>query len=93
VKRAGKASDFVDRRRGGEEQLLAPGATVTLSRDWPGSSGQPPLRAGDELTLEVGLWGLGDDARTRRPVPKSFLVRMVVRGQAPKPQVSPPQSG
>ena len=61
-----------------------------LTRDWPGTSGTAALRSGDEIALEVGLWGLGDDADSRRPVAKFFLVTMKVGAKSPEPRVTTP---
>jgi hypothetical protein len=90
VKRGGSEQRFKDQRGVTEEQTVFPGAPVTLSRQWPEGTGQKPLAAGDELVLQVGLWGVGDDARSRRPVMKFFQVRMKVGAKTPEPKVEPP---
>jgi hypothetical protein len=90
TRRGGEEARFADTREGGEEQLLFPDGPLTLSRNWPGTSGQAALRRGDELVLEVGLWGLGDTAAQRRPVKKFFLVQMKVTDKPPRPVVTPP---
>jgi len=93
VRRGGNEDErFADERQSGEEQLLFPGAPLTLSRKWPSPGGPAPLKRGDELRLEVGLWGLGDTAGSRRPVKKFFLVSMTVSAREPKPLVTPPAS-
>jgi len=90
VVRGGKETRFGDERGEGEEQLLFPGAPITLSRKWPGNLGLTPLGRGDELRLEVGLWGLGREAASRRPVNRFFLVRVSVGRKRPSVLVTPP---
>ncbi len=90
VVRGGKATEFGDERGSGEEQLLFPGAPLTLSRNWPGNLDLAPLARGDELRLEVGLWGLGRDATSRRPVKKFCLVRVSPGSRRPSVLVTPP---
>jgi hypothetical protein len=90
VVRRGKKTGFGDERSTGEEQLLFPGSSLTLSRKWPGSLDLPPLGRGDELVLEVGLWGLGRDAKSRRPVKRFFLVRVSVGRKRPSVLLTPP---
>ena len=90
VVRRGKEAEFGDERSTGEEQLLFPGSSLTLSRKWPGTLDLAPLARGDELRLEVGLWGLGRDAKSRRPVKKFFLVRVSVGQKRPSVLLTPP---
>jgi hypothetical protein len=64
---------------------------LKFAREWPGKGGKG-LAAGDELTLQVGLWGLGDNAETRRPVRNFVLIKMVAGKKKPQPVVTPPTS-
>ncbi len=89
--RAGDTNSFSDTRKGEEERFLSPGQSVTLKRDFPGKSGDKPLKKGDRLQLQVGLWGLGPDAKSRRPVRKLFSVAMEVGKKTPQPVISPPK--
>lgn len=91
VSRRGSSVRFKDQRGQGEEQLLFPGAPITLSRTWPEGTGQKPLGVGDEIDLHVGLWGLGEDATSRRPVLKFFRVHMKVGDGTPQPKLTPPE--
>lgn len=70
---------FGDTRDGQDEMSLTPNVPITFERTWP-APGQPPLAQGQQLELEVGLWSLGPDAASRRPVRKFFVVKL--RGEA-----------
>ena len=89
--RAGDTNTFSDTRKGDDERFVSPGQNVTLKRDFPGKSGDKPLKRGDRLQLQVGLWGLGPDAKSRRPVRKLFSVAMEVGKKTPQPVISPPK--
>jgi hypothetical protein len=92
IKRRGQTERFSDQREGDDEQTIEATTPLEISREWP-AKGEKPLRDGDELDLEVGLWGLGDDAASRRPVRDFFRVRMVVGKKKPQPVVMPPPTG
>lgn len=93
VERGGAAERIVDKRGGEGEKLIAQGDKLVLKREWPGKSGEKPLTAGQTLTLEVGLWGLGPDADQRRPVRDFFQVKLRVGdGGKPQPVIMPPPS-
>lgn len=81
---------FSDKREGGSEVILAPGEPVSFSRSWP-PPGQPGLRAGEELELHVGLWGLGTSSEDRRPINRFAVVKMTASASGAKPIVQPPQ--
>lgn len=70
---------FGDTRDGEDELALEPGAPLTFERTWP-APGQPALAQGQQLELQVGLWGLGKDTESRRPLRKFFTVKL--RGEA-----------
>lgn len=78
-----------DTRDGGTERFITPGEPTKLERDWPGAKGQPAL-PGDTVELQVGLWGVGPDAESRRPLKKLCVVKMVVGKKTPQPVVSAP---
>ncbi len=50
-----------------------PAAAVEWLPNLPSEKAQA-LRTGDELELEIALWGLGTDAKSRRPVRDFCLV-------------------
>ncbi len=93
VLRKGKseAERFGDERAGDGEEAVQGDKPVKLSRTWP-LKGVRALAIGDALDLQVGLWGLGDTADSRRPVKQFFHVRMQVDKGKPKAIVEPPAS-
>jgi hypothetical protein len=88
--RGGDTTRFADTRSSDEERFLSPGESHKLVRDFPGKTGEKPLGKGERLLLEVGLWGLGADDKSRRPVRKLFIVAMEVGTKTPQPVISPP---
>lgn len=79
-----------DAREGDGEQTVAPEYPLKLERDWP-RKGEKPLYGNQELTLQVGLWGLGREPKQTRPVKKFVIVKMVYAGgRTPKAYVNPP---
>jgi hypothetical protein len=84
----GKRQRFGDERRGDGEEVVRSGEPRQFKQRWPGK-GQPRLRAGETLTLEVGLWGVHADAERERPVRRLFEVKLV-GAQPPQAVVSPP---
>ncbi len=93
VLRKGKTDPerFGDERAGEGEEAVQGDKPVKLSRTWP-LKGVRALAIGDALDLQVGLWGLGDTADSRRPVKQFFHVRMQVDKGKPKAIVEPPAS-
>jgi hypothetical protein len=89
VERGGQSTRFGDKREGDESLALE--RKLELSRVWPGDTGEKPLKNGDALTLEVGLWGLSDGGEDRRPVKQFFVVRMTAGQGKPQPVVQPPE--
>lgn len=85
---AGKRRRFADERHGDAEEVVRPGAPRQFKQRWPGK-GQPKLRPGETLTLEVGLWGVHADAERERPVRRLFEVKLV-GARPPQAVVSPP---
>lgn len=91
VTQGGKTIDLGDKREGSDEAIVAPGTAQKLERDWPGKSGAKPLGKGDKIELQVGLWGLGADAESRRPLKKLLLLTMTVDKGEPRPFIAPPE--
>jgi hypothetical protein len=90
VERGGQAQRFGDKRDGDEAKTIEE-KQVELTRDWPGDSGEKPLKEGDKLTLDVGLWGLGEeDPESGRPVKQFFVVKMTAGKGKPDALVQPP---
>lgn len=91
VTRKGKAEKFGDKRDGDDDAELGPGQTQTFTSTWPVKGQGQPLWWGNELQLDVGLWGLGRTADARRPIKKFFTLKMVA-GNKPQPVIQPPAS-
>jgi hypothetical protein len=91
ITRKGKSEHFGDERAGEGEAAVAGEKPLKISRIWP-VKGVRALAIGDALDLQVGLWGLGTDADSRRPVKQFFHVRMQVDKGKPKAIVEPPAS-
>ena len=91
VKRKGKEEKFGDRREGDESVELAAGASMSFESTWPKPGAKNALWYGNELLLDVGLWGFGKSADALRPVRQFFTLRMVA-GNKPQPIIQPPKS-
>src|SRR6185295_11807163 len=80
---------FGDQRRGDSPQeVVRAGEPRKFKQRWP-SKGQPKLRAGQTLTLEVGLWGVHAESERERPVKRLFELKLVAP-QPPQGGISPP---
>jgi hypothetical protein len=91
VKKHGKEiARHPDERKGEEEQFVPPDDSLDVTREFPGDK-EAPLWGGQELTLQVGLWGLGVEADQRKPVRKLFVVKMVTGNAKPQPMILPPE--
>lgn len=86
AERGGKTERVGDERKGNGEQTLTAGEPTTMTRRV-----DVAIAAGQTLTLEVGLWGLGRDDEERRPVKKLFVVKMVAGAKKPQPVITPPE--
>lgn len=71
-------------------EVIEPGSSTVLKRTWPSGTVKGPLWWGQKVRLMVGLWGLGADDETPRPLNKLFLVDMVA-GAKPSAIISPPR--
>jgi hypothetical protein len=86
---SGKKQRFGDQRRGeSQEEVVRAGEARKFKQRWP-SKGQPKLRAGQTLTLEVGLWGVHAESERERPVKRLFELKLVA-AQPPQAVISPP---
>lgn len=89
IRASGEVETFGDRRSDGGSLPLAPDIPQTFKRSWP-IPGVDALAPGDELLLQVGLWGLGQDESSRRPVRKFLVVKMKASANGATPIVEPP---
>ncbi|MFZ5889890.1 MAG: hypothetical protein ACOY0T_02390 [Myxococcota bacterium] len=86
----GDPEKFGDKREGDREIVLKGDKAVHLTRSWPPPNGPKPIAQGDELELMVGIWGLGEDAASRRPLKKFCKVTLKFEKDKPKVSVTPP---
>ena len=91
TRKGGKLEELSDTREGDEEEFVTPGTLASLERKWPSKASDKPLLAGDKVSLQVGLWGIGPEAKLRRPLKKFFIVTMVVGKGEPRPLIAPPE--
>jgi hypothetical protein len=89
VERSSK-SPFGDKREGDAEVTLTPDKPQTFTRTWPDSD-QQGLAPGEKLELQVGLWGLGADSASKKPVRRFFVVKMVADRVGAQPLIQPPE--
>lgn len=85
----GSQSPFGDKRVGDDEVTLTPNEPRTFTRTWPNAD-QKGLAPGEKLELQVGLWGLGADSATKKPVRRFFVVKMVADRSGAQPLIQPP---
>ncbi|MCA9641679.1 MAG: hypothetical protein H6718_31635 [Polyangiaceae bacterium] len=83
-------TEIGDTREGEGSKTVGPDSPLDFERTWP-PKGTKPLVGGQELELQVGLWGLGREIGKTRPV-KGFVVVKVVapKGRPAKAYVNPP---
>jgi hypothetical protein len=86
VDRKGKKEQIGDERKGDGEETITKESPATFERDF-----KKPIGAGQSVTLQVGLWGMGRDTEEKRLVRKLFVVKMVGANKKPNPVVSPPE--
>lgn len=93
IKRAGQAEPetFGDKREGEREIVVKGAKPVTLTRTWPAAGGPKPLAQGDEAELMVGIWGLGADAASRRPLKKFCKITVKFTQQKPRVVITAPE--
>ena len=86
---AGKKQRFGDERSGKtEDEVVRGGEPRKFKQRWPGK-GQPKLRSGQTLTLEVGLWGVHAESKRARPVQRLFELKLVA-ANPPTAVITPP---
>jgi hypothetical protein len=86
---AGKKQRFTDQKRGdAEQEVVRAGEPRRFKQHWPGK-GQPKLRSGQTLTLEIGLWGVHADSEQERAVKRLFELKLV-GADPPQAVISPP---
>lgn len=87
--KAGKPQRFGDERTGAtREEVVTSAEPRRFKQRWPGK-GQPQLRSGQTLTLEVGLWGVRSDSEQPRAVRRLFEVKLLATSH-PDPAITPP---
>jgi hypothetical protein len=87
--KGGKPQRFGDERTGPvAEDVVTSGEPKRWKQRWPGK-GQPKLRSGQTLTLEVGLWGVRSDSEQPRAVRRLFEVKLLATSH-PDPVITPP---
>ena len=92
VRRAdGTEETFTDQREGDRDVSIGEGTDAKLSRTFP-DKGKKPFKMGDEVELAVGLWGLGEDASSRRPVLGVCKVTLSFPRKTAKLKVVPPDT-
>lgn len=80
VERRGQKTQLADKREGDQTTIIKE-QPIEFSREWPGDSKQPPLGQGDQLTLDIELWGVSGNTYDK-PLPAKPL--FVVRASASK---------
>lgn len=88
-RKKGEPETLTDKRDGEDEQFITPGTPLEFVHEWPGKDG-PFAWWGDEIELQVGLWGVGAAGERRRPIMKLCIIKMVAV-QNGKPIVMPPK--
>lgn len=87
--KGGKPQRFGDERTGSaREEVVTSAEPKRWKQRWPGK-GQPKLRSGQTLTLEVGLWGVRSDSEQQRAVRRLFEVKLHAASH-PDPVITPP---
>jgi len=87
--KGGKPQRFGDERTGTvREEVVTSAEPRRFKQRWPGK-GQPQLRSGQALTLEVGLWGVRSDSEQQRAVRRLFEVKLLAANH-PEPVITPP---
>jgi hypothetical protein len=86
--RSGEPQRFTDSRKGTGELIVGPGETRRFRQAWP-ARGQPKLWGGQQLVLEVGLWGVSASDERELPLRRLCTVKMTA-GNKPQPIVVAP---
>jgi hypothetical protein len=75
-RKKGDPETISSKRDGEDEQFIAPGTPLEFVHEWPSKEG-PFAWWGDEIELQIGLWGIGEAGQRRRPVNKLCIIKMV----------------
>jgi hypothetical protein len=89
IRKSGRVDQFGDKRSGQGTKSLGPASPQKFSRKWP-IAGVSLLSPGDELELEIGLWGYGTSEATMRPVRKFASLRMKASSDGASPVIDAP---
>jgi len=89
VRKTGRVDQFGDRKGGNGTKPLGPASSQKFSRKWP-IENVSLLSPGDELELQVGLWGYGPATGKLRPVRKFATVTMKATEHGASPVVDAP---
>lgn len=90
IRKSGRIDQFGDKRSGRGTKSLGPTSPQKFSRKWP-IEGVSLLSPGDELELDIGLWGYGTSEATLRPVRKFASVKMKASADGASPIVDAPR--
>jgi hypothetical protein len=92
IRRAGggEAESFGDTRGGDQEITVKGNKAVTFTRTWPAAGGPKALAAGDEAEFMVGLWGVGADSASLRPLKKFCKISVKLDKAKPRVMLGPP---
>lgn len=81
---------FGDKKQNPTDQAFTPERSRVWKRSWPNAD-QTPLTPGESAEIQVGLWGLGDTASSKRPVRKFFVVKVKVDAKGASALVEAPK--
>ena len=89
VRKTGRVDTFGDKRSGSGTKTLSPTSPQKFSRKWP-IANVSLLSPGDELELEIGLWGYGPKDGAMKPIRKFASVKMKASSSGATPIIDAP---
>lgn len=89
IRKTGRVDQFGDKRSGSGTKTLSPTSPQKFSRTWP-IENVSLLSPGDELVLEIGLWGYGPKNGDVRPVRKFATLKMKATSNGATPIIDAP---
>lgn len=89
IRKTGRVDTFGDKRSGGGTMTLSPTSPQKFSRKWP-IANVSLLSPGDQLELEIGLWGYGPKDGATKPVRKFASVKMKATSDGATPIIDAP---
>jgi len=89
IRKTGRIDTFGDKRSGSGTKPLGPQTPQKFSRKWP-IANVSLLSPGDELELEIGLWGYGHKDGAVRPVRKFASLKMKASSNGATPVIDAP---